>query len=164
MWQQYRGGKTIHSPVHIKTEKPQQALKTPRKTPTKTPITEKRKTTLSPTKTEKAAPEEASETIRKVQLEKLATEQKGIGLDLSDEGISYRLFLGPFQDRETAKAAQRTLSAKGYLSTFILPERFFNDHRQGFRLLVGVFYKKEQAEAFLEKLQKDGLEAQVVMR
>jgi len=75
----------------------------------------------------------------------------------------FALMLGSFRTQQEALEKQRKLSTKGYFS-YILPAHPSDEDRKRFRVLIGAFYTKDQAEVFSEKLRKDGLEAQVVVR
>lgn len=77
--------------------------------------------------------------------------------------IPFALMLGSFHTQQEALEKQRKLSTKGYFS-YILPTHSSDEDRKGFRVLIGAFYTKDQAEIFWERLRKDGLEAQVVVR
>ena len=75
----------------------------------------------------------------------------------------FALMLGSFRTQQEALEKQRKLSTKGYFS-YILPAHPSDEDRKRFRVLIGAFYTKDQAEVFSEKLRKDGLEPPVVVR
>ena len=148
LWQQYGVGKMAQSPVYIKTEKPQQAFKTPTKTPIKTPTTEKKKTAPSLTKTEKAPPEETSETIRKVQLERPATEQEGI----SHFHYPYSIHISSHFTQKGALDDLRRLKEKGHQGYLTLVDL----GRKGtwYRVFIGPFENQKAAKKYFRNLEE----------
>jgi len=77
---------------------------------------------------------------------------------------AFTLELGRFRSQKEAIEEQKKLTKKGYMSSYILPAQLPDKNGEGFKLLIGAFCTKDGAKTFLQTLEKDGLEAQVVVR
>jgi capsular exopolysaccharide synthesis family protein len=228
--EEFPGARVLSTPSVLESARP--GPQEEAKTATKTLPAESKKTTPSVKKPEKTVPDQATETIRQVQLEQLAPEQKGVFhypysihtssystqtralydlkrlahkghqgylslVDLGKKGTWHRVFIGPFESQKAAEEylrnleecpgarvlstpfalelarfgskkeaieEQRQLHKKEYASTYMLRTQMPDKDGAGFRLLTGAFHTKEEAQNCLHTLQKDGLEAQVVLR